>query len=285
MPGFFPSFMMPKQAVPQPKKLLTIGGSDSGGAAGIQADLKTWTALAVYGMSAITAVTAQNSLEVKAAQYLPPHLLSAQIDAVLSDYGADAVKTGFIGRSDLITVIGQTLQAHRPPFIIIDPVLVNHKKQTMFPEEVTMAYCDQLLPLATLITPNWAEALVLGSLPAHMEPTPKNRDLVLQILHDISHSAILITGLEHDDLILDIYYGNGEKHAFARSPIETANRHGSGDTLSAAIAAYLSQGCTMLDAIQKAQKYTVAAIEAAMNWQLGQGHGPLSHFGSHLDGS
>ncbi len=269
---------MPAPGATQPQKLFTIGGSDSGGAAGIQADLKTWTALAGYGMSAITAVTAQNSVEVKSVYYVPPPLLSAQIDAVLTDYGADAIKTGFIGRSDLVEVIGQKLKEHEPQFLIVDPVLVDHKKQVMFSKEVITAYRDHLLPLATLVTPNWAEALVLSGLPSTRQPTSQNQDKVLHVLHEMSQTNILITGIEEGDFILDIFFGGGEKQALKKKRIETDNRHGSGDTLSAAVAAYLAQGYAMFEAIRMAQEFTTSALQAAKEWHLGQGHGPLAHF-------
>ena len=131
----------------QPAKVLTIGGSDSGGAAGIQADLKTLTILGVYGMSVLTVVTAQNSLNVIDVQTMPSEFVASQLDAVLSDYGAQATKTGFIGRADLIEVIASKMDAYSLSNVVVDPVLVNHKGESMFPKPVTKAYIDYLFPL------------------------------------------------------------------------------------------------------------------------------------------
>jgi hydroxymethylpyrimidine/phosphomethylpyrimidine kinase len=152
----------------QPIPLLTIAGSDSGGAAGLQADLKTWAALGVYGLSAITAVTAQNSVRVQQLHYLPPAMIAAQIDAVLSDYGAAAIKTGFLGRVEIIEVVAKRLRdwmgggLPARPTLVIDPVLVNHRGEAMFAPEVAGAYREWLFPLADLVTPNRAEAALLG---------------------------------------------------------------------------------------------------------------------------
>ena len=150
-----------------PPLVLTIAGSDSGGAAGLQADLKTFAALDAYGMSAVTVVTAQNSQRVQQAHVLTPELVTAQIDAVLSDYGAAAIKTGFIGSVDLIASIAERLrhwQTVGQPFILVDPVLVNHRAEPMFTPSVTAAYREHLFPLADLVTPNRHEAALLTGL-------------------------------------------------------------------------------------------------------------------------
>jgi len=262
----------------EPPKLLTIGGSDSGGAAGIQADLKTWTALAVYGMSVITAVTAQNSVEVAAVQYLPPDLVTAQIDAVLSDYGAQAVKTGFIGQADLVEAISNRLRQYQPTHVVIDPVLVNHQHLPMFPPNVIEAYRSRLLPVADLITPNWPEALLLSYLPTATLPDEDNISEVTDRLHALGARHVLITGTRRNGFVCDAYSDGAQQHQLLALWIETANSHGNGDTLSAAICAYLAQGHPMLDAVRKAQKFTAAALQAARLWHLGKGHGPLSHF-------
>ncbi len=269
---------MDTESQTQPTKVLTIGGSDSGGAAGIQADLKTWTALGIYGMSVITAVTAQNSVEVTAVHYPPPDLVTAQIDAVLSDYGAHAVKTGFIGKVELIEVINYGLRKYQPSHIVIDPVLVNHQRRPMFPSSVSEAYCTHLLPLASLITPNWAEASLLAQLPPSASPSQKNIDAAISRLHAFGAQNVLLTGIRQKSTIID-YYSDGSQQQQLPTPwIETENRHGSGDTLSAAICAFLAQQIPMLEAIIKAQRFTARSLEAAKHWQLGNGHGPLAHF-------
>ena len=262
----------------EPVKVLTIAGSDSGGAAGLQADLKTWTVLGVYGMSVITAVTAQNSVRVSNIQYLSSDLVSAQVKSVLSDYGAQAVKTGFIGRVELIEVISEGLHTYKPIHLIVDPVLVNHQGQAMFNHDVVQAYCNRLLPLANLITPNWLEATLLSGLSAADLQQPDGLRTAVARLHDFGPTHVLITGMSDADQMID-YWSDGTQLVQLPTPhIETKNRHGSGDTLSAAVCAFLAKGKSMPSAIAGAQEFTAAALRAAASWQLGHGHGPLSHF-------
>ena len=262
----------------EPAKLLTIAGSDSGGAAGLQADLKTWTALGAYGMSVITAVTAQNSVEVRDIQYLKVAFVRAQLEAVLVDYGAQAIKTGFIGQTDLIMTISQVLMSFEGFHLVVDPVLVNHRGAFMFNAEVIAAYRKFLLPQADLITPNWREAALLAGLPFDKQPENTVLENTVAELHTSGAKHILITGHYNGRQIVD-YWSDGEKlHALSSPLIATANDHGSGDTLSAAISAFLAQGESMGQAIIKARKYTARALQNASHWQLGQGHGPLSHF-------
>ena len=261
----------------EPVKLLTIAGSDSGGAAGLQADLKTWTALAVYGMSVVTAVTAQNSVQVAGIQYLSAKFVLAQLDTVLADYGAQAVKTGFIGRADLITAISQNLDNYKPFHLVVDPVLVNHLGQPMFTQEVVQAYRNQLLPQANLITPNRHEAALLARLPEEEIRNFAGLKKAVDKLHLLGASNILITGLSEGDQMVDYWSDGTQLHHLSAPRIETENRHGSGDTLSAAVCAFLAKGDPMGDAIVNAQKFTAIAIQSAASWQLGHGHGPLSH--------
>jgi hydroxymethylpyrimidine/phosphomethylpyrimidine kinase len=261
----------------EPVKLLTIAGSDSGGAAGLQADLKTWTALAVYGMSVVTAVTAQNSVQVTGIQYLPVEFVLAQMEAVLSDYGAQAVKTGFLGRAELITAISHNLNNYKPFHLVVDPVLVNHLGQPMFAREVVQAYRSQLLSQADLITPNRHEAALLARLPEEEIRNFAGLKKAVDKLHLLGASNILITGLSEGDQMVDYWSDGTQLHHLSAPRIETENRHGSGDTLSAAVCAFLAKGDPMGDAIVNAQKFTAIAIQSAASWQLGHGHGPLSH--------
>ena len=261
----------------EPVKLLTIAGSDSGGAAGLQADLKTWTALAVYGMSVITAVTAQNSVQVTGIQYLPVEFVLAQLQAVLSDYGAQAVKTGFIGRAELITAISQILNDYKRFHLVVDPVLVNHMGQPMFTEEVVQAYRSQLLPQANLITPNRHEAALLARLPEEETRNFEGLKKAVDKLHLLGASNVLITGNSEGDQMVDYWSDGTQLHHLSVPRIETENRHGSGDTLSAAICAFLAKGESMGDAIVNGQQFTAKALRSAASWQLGHGHGPLSH--------
>jgi hydroxymethylpyrimidine/phosphomethylpyrimidine kinase len=266
--------------IAQPPKLLTIGGSDSGGAAGIQADLKTWTALSVYGMSVITAVTAQNSVAVEAIQYIQPGIVAAQIDAVLSDYGAQALKTGFLGRAELVEVVAARFRSFTfgPIPILIDPVLVNHKGLSMFGPEVAATYAAQLLPLADLATPNWREAALLAGLDAETLLSQAGLEHAAAQLGALGCKQVLITGVPAGEQVIDWYYDGTRLHPLPQALIETDNRHGSGDTLSAAICAYLAQGVAMPEAIVLAQAYTARALRDAASWHLGRGHGPLAHF-------
>jgi len=260
----------------QPLPLLTIAGSDSGGAAGLQADLKTWAVLGVYGMSAVTAVTAQNSARVAAVHYLPPEMIAAQIDAVLADYGAAAIKTGFLGRVAIIEAVADRLAYWRGvgrggsqtrPYIVIDPVLVNHRGEAMFAPEVAAAYREMLFPLADLVTPNRAEAGLLG----------------LAVDGQGSGGAgeqggvrrVLLKGIRRGDQIVDMYWNGEQRLELPQSRIDTINTHGSGDTLSAAICAYVAQGYDWPAAIRRAQAFTHAAIRRGAGWRLGAGHGPV----------
>lgn len=257
----------------EPIKVLTIAGSDSGGAAGLQADLKTWAALGVYGMSVVTVVTAQNSVAVTAVHPLPPDFVAAQLDAVLSDYGAVAVKTGFLGRVDLIQTIAAKLRQYQIGSIVIDPVLVNHKGQAMFPPEVTQAYIDHLLPLADLLTPNRREAELLTGFPVN---SLAEMATAVPHLHTLGPQNILLKGGRDGDELVDLFF-DGRSPIQLRSPtIDTPNTHGSGDTLSAAVCAYLAKGEGLETAVHHAHQFTQQAIQRAAHWQLGHGHGPVA---------
>lgn len=259
----------------QPVKVLTIAGSDSGGAAGLQADLKTFTALGAYGMSVVTVVTAQNSQQVVAALPLPAELVDSQLQAVFSDYGAQAVKTGFIGQVALIERIADALAAYRPPHLVVDPVLVNHRGEAMFPAAVTQAYKERLFPLADLVTPNVAEAILLSGRPVTSLSDLKE---ATSAILSFGPGRVLTKGFRDGDEMVDVLAGEDETIVFRRPLIESDNTHGSGDTLAAAICVLLAQGQTMKASVEGGQRYTEAAIRRAAGWRLGQGHGPLAHF-------
>lgn len=266
----------------QPAKVLTIAGSDSGGAAGLQADLKTFTALGVYGMSVVTVVTAQNSVRVEGVHPLPAGFVSQQLAAVLSDYGAAAVKTGFIGRVDLIEAIAGRLAAYaaeqpagQAPRIVIDPVLVNHRGESMFPPDVTDAYRNHLLPLADLVTPNRREAALLTERPVE---TVAEMEAAARLLHEQAGGAVLVKGGRQGEKVVDVFFDGEEVVPLRTERVETANTHGGGDTLSAAIVAFMARGEGMLPAVRRARCFTHAAIRSAAGWRMGGGHGPLDHF-------
>lgn len=263
----------------QPVKALTIGGSDSGGAAGIQADLKTFTALGIYGMSVLTAVTAQNSVEVAAVHPLPPPFVIQQLTAVLSDYGAAAIKIGFIGGVELIkalaTALGPYLEQAQRPLLVVDPVLVNHRREPLFPPAITRAYIAHLLPLADLVTPNWSEAALLADLPVTTEAEAR---AAAQQLHHLGARRVLVTGWVEAATVVDLFLDGTTFQSWHQPRLDTANTHGSGDTLSAAITAFLACGLPFSYAITLARHQTALALAAARSWRLGQGHGPLNHF-------
>lgn len=265
---------IPSPPLPRPPaKVLTIAGSDSGGAAGLQADLKTWAALGVYGMSVLTVVTAQNSVVVTAVHPLPADFVAAQLDAVLSDYGAAAVKTGFIGRIDLISTIAAKLRQYQLMNIIIDPVLVDHKGQSMFPPEVTQAYIAHLLPLADLLTPNRREAELLTGQPVQ---SVAEMETAVTHLHALGPQNVLLKGGRDGDERVDLFFDGRSISQLRTKQIDTANTHGSGDTLSAAVCAFLAQGMGMETAVHQAHQFTLQAIRRAAHWQLGRGHGPVA---------
>ena len=260
----------------QPAKLLTIGGSDSGGAAGIQADLKTWTVLGSYGMSVITAVTAQNSQTVQDVAWMTPHFVQAQLEAVLADYGAAGIKTGFLGRAELIISVSALLQKYSVHPLVIDPVLVNHRGQSMFPDEVRQLYLAYLLPIADLVTPNLVETAVLLQT-SSIDYFSKLRRAATR-LHELGAKNVLIKGFRDGADLVDVLF-DGQRFTDFRQPlIETENTHGSGDVLSAAICAFLAQRMVIETAVAQARQFTHRAIERAANWQMGRGHGPLALF-------
>ena len=264
----------------KPATALTIGGSDSGGAAGIQADLKTWTVLGVYGMSAITAVTAQNSAAVAAIQYLPPSLVVAQMNAVLSDYGAGIIKTGFLGQAALIQAIAESLIEAAAAPLVVDPVLVNHKGEAMFAPAAAAAYAQHLLPQALLATPNWREAALLAGLPAEALSEESGVLTAADQLHEQGAAHVLVTGWPAGTEIIDWWSDGHDLRPLAQERIATVNTHGSGDTLSAAICAYLCRGLSLPEAIRHGRAFTATALRAGAAWRLGAGHGPLAHFTS-----
>ena len=272
----------------QPLPLLTIAGSDSGGAAGLQADLKTWAVLGAYGMSAVTAVTAQNSERVAAVRFLPPEFIAAQIDAVLSDYGAAAIKTGFLGQVEIVAVVAERLAywctggsqspSYVRPIIVIDPVLVNHRGEAMFPPEVAEAYRELLFPLADLVTPNAAEARLLGMEADHEQQTTDDsrKDGAAHGLSSAALPRALIKGARRTaGEIVDVFWDGQRAVELSQPRIDTSNTHGSGDTLSAAVCYYVAEGSGWPDAIRRARAFTHAAIAHGASWRLGAGHGPL----------
>ncbi len=260
------------------RRVLTIAGSDSGGGAGIQADLKTIAALGCYGASAITALTAQNTTGVRAIHPVPPAFTAAQIDAVLEDIGADAVKIGMLYSSELIRTVAQSLRRWGARHIVLDPVMVAQSGDRLLREEAVEALKEQLIPLADLITPNLPEAEVLLGRPlrgaAEMEEA-------LPDLGRLGSRAVLLKGghlegAESTDLLYVPH--EGRTVAFSSPRLATRNTHGTGCTLSAAVAAGLAKGRPLLEAVREAKAYLEAALRAGAGYAIGRGHGPVHHF-------
>ncbi|WP_298049075.1 bifunctional hydroxymethylpyrimidine kinase/phosphomethylpyrimidine kinase [uncultured Cardiobacterium sp.] len=255
---------------------LTIAGSDSGGGAGIQADLKTFSALGVYGASVITAVTAQNTRAVTAVEAVSPALIRAQIEAVFADLPPQAVKTGMLGDSQTICTVADSLAAVALPYLVIDPVMVAKSGDKLLADAAIATLRERLIPLATLITPNLPEA---GELLGRSVTT---RDDMPQVAADLlalgCHAVLLkgghLAGDASDDLLLTT--GGATWLSAARHPGK--NTHGTGCTLSAAITAGLARGLALVDAVHAAKDYIGAAIAAADRLHVGSGHGPLHHF-------
>lgn len=256
--------------------VLTIAGSDSGGGAGIQADLKTFHQFGVFGASAITAITAQNTLGVRAWEPVSPELLREQIDVVAADLRPEAVKTGMLGTAELIRVVAAALRRHELKNYVLDPVMVATSGDMLIAADGARAIKHDLVPLAALVTPNTDEATALTGVQIRDESTMRSS---AERLVGLGAKAALITGgnvgTEGESTILDLLY-DGDFTAFTHPRIKSSSTHGTGCTLSAAIAAQLGQGVSLRDSVKIAVDYVHAAIESAP--QLGSGHGPLNHF-------
>lgn len=256
--------------------VLTIAGSDSGGGAGIQADLKTFHQFGVFGASAITAITAQNTVGVTGWEPVSPELLREQIDVVAADLKPVAVKSGMLGTAELIRVVAAALQRHALRNYVLDPVMVATSGDMLIDADGAHAMKNDLVPLATLVTPNTDEAAALTGTRVTDETTMRR---AAERLVELGAKAALITGGHVSNsagsVVLDLFY-DGEFTEFTHPRIETSSTHGTGCTLSAAIAAQLAQGVPLRDSVRAAVDYVHAAIESAP--QLGKGHGPLNHF-------
>lgn len=262
----------------RPPTVLTIAGSDSGGGAGIQADLKTCAAHGVFGMSAITAVTAQNTRAVTAVATLEPEMVAAQIDAVFDDLPVDAVKIGMLGTPAIVDVVAACLDRHRPPHVVLDPVMIAKSGDALLSPEACRALRGTLLPLATLVTPNLPEARELAG---EGEDRPASSAVLEQLAAALvaCGPAVLIKGGHAPDdaegQVVDLLHAEGRLHRFRHARIATPNTHGTGCTLSAAIACRLARGDALPVAVGGAIDYLHGAIAAAGS--LGGGHGPVDH--------
>ena len=268
----------------QYKRILTIAGSDSGGGAGIQADLKTIGALGGYGLSVITALTAQNTLGVKAIHAAPVDFVVAQLEAVFSDIGADAVKIGMLYSAELIAAVAACLKRYQATNIVFDPVMLAQSGDRLLQDDAVDALKTHLMPLAAVLTPNLPEAAALSGMPvASLE---EGRACARQLAVYGSHSILIKGGHLHTtDNCDDLLYLTSEDRfiTLAGPRIQTRNHHGTGCTLSSAIATFLARGHAIADAVAAAKTYLTGAIAAAAAYQIGKGHGPVHHFYRYWD--
>ena len=254
------------------KTALTIAGSDSSGGAGIQADIKTMTMNGVYAMSAITALTAQNTTGVRAIQESTPDFLRHQIDAVFEDIYPDAVKIGMVASSDLIRVIADRLKFYDAKNVVVDPVMVATSGSALMKNGAVQTLIEELLPIAAVVTPNIPEAQVLSGLTIE---TKEDMIIAAKYIGDNYHCAVLLKGGHSINDANDLLYANGEHHWFEGKRIDNPNTHGTGCTLSSAIASNLAKGFTLSESVQRAKTYISGALAAMLD--LGQGSGPMNH--------
>lgn len=254
------------------RSALTIAGSDCSGGAGIQADLKTMTMNGVFAMSAITALTAQNTTGVTGIQEVTPEFLGQQIDAVFQDIYPDAVKIGMVSSSDLIKVIADRLRFFNAKRVVVDPVMVATSGSALMKNDAVQTLMEELLPLATLVTPNIPEAQILSGLIIE-----KEEDMVAaaKLIGETHHCAVLLKGGHCINDANDLLYENGKMQWFYGKRIDNPNTHGTGCTLSSAIAANLAKGFSLSESVQRAKDYISGALEAMLD--LGKGSGPMMH--------
>jgi hydroxymethylpyrimidine/phosphomethylpyrimidine kinase len=254
-------------------KALTIAGSDSGGGAGIQADLKTFSAFRVFGMSVITAVTAQNSCGVQGVENLPPAFVAQQLRSVLEDFGADAAKCGMLSTAPIIEAVAMELKAHPVEKLVVDPVMVAKSGAALLQPDARQALIERLLPLALVVTPNLPEAGVLANMPVE---APADMEEAARRIHALGPRYVLVKGGHLKGDALDLLWNGREFTTFEAPRVSSSNTHGTGCTLSAAIAAGLSRSQALGDAIREAKAYVTAAIREG--FALGGGVGQLRHF-------
>jgi hydroxymethylpyrimidine/phosphomethylpyrimidine kinase len=255
---------------------LSIAGSDSGAGAGIQADLKTFASLGVYGLSVITAITAQNTVHVRAVQEVDLDVINAQLDAVAEDFSIGALKTGMLSSAAIIETVAAGIQRHRLSPLVVDPVMIAKSGDRLLREDAVEALRRRLLPLAAVVTPNIPEAEVLAGRPIR---TRDDRLVAARAIMELGAHAVVIKGGHSDeDPIVDVLVDASGVREFSAPRIATTSTHGTGCTFSAAISAGLARGLDLQRAVADARDYVSRALASAPG--LGHGHGPLNHFPS-----
>jgi hydroxymethylpyrimidine/phosphomethylpyrimidine kinase len=253
---------------------LSIAGSDSGGGAGIQADLKTFAALGVYGVSVITAITAQNTVGVRAVQEIDPDVIAAQLDALAEDFAIAALKTGMLSSAVIIETVAAGLRRHALRPLVVDPVMIAKSGDRLLREDAVETLRRRLLPLAHVVTPNIPEAEVLTGLAIRSQADRVAAGHAIMELG--AHAVVIKGGHSDDDPIVDLLVDDKGVHEFRAARIVTSSTHGTGCTFSAAIAAALGRGDELATAVGEARAYVSNALAQAPG--LGHGHGPLNHF-------
>ncbi len=262
---------------------LTIAGSDSSAGAGIQADLKTFSALSVYGTTAITALTAQNTCGVRKVSVVKPDFVRDQIEAVFDDMQVDAVKIGMLVDAEIIAAVASTLEAYKPAHVVVDPVMVSSSGTRLLDKKAIAVMIDRIFPLATLLTPNLDEAAVLLHQPVLKDESEMEH--CAKKIAALGVSAVLLKGghLKGKNAC-DTLYDGEEYTRFSVERIAVKNTHGTGCTLSSAITAFLAQGMTLPQAVAQAKSYVTGAIKAADELKAGEGAGSLNHFWQNQSG-
>lgn len=255
------------------KTALTIAGSDCGGGAGIQADLKTFSAQGVFGMSVITAVTAQNTVEVRGVQNIDLPMIEAQLEAVFEDIQVDAVKIGMLSSSDVIETVANTLKKYKLPEIVLDPVMISKAGHHLLQEEAIIALKQFMIPMATLITPNIPEAEVLTGKSIVSKEDMKQ---ACKELHALGAKTVLVKGGHLQGDPNDLFFDGHDFYWYKEKRIHTKNTHGTGCTLSSAIAANLAKGYSLVESVEQSKEYITNAIRQSLD--IGKGHGPVHHF-------
>jgi hydroxymethylpyrimidine/phosphomethylpyrimidine kinase len=256
------------------KTALTVAGSDSGGGAGIQADLKTFAAHGVYGTSAIAAVTAQNTMGVTGFVALPSDIIVAQMEAVASDIGVDAVKTGMLANAAIVEAVAAAINDLELPHVVVDPVMIAKSGDRLLEEEAVSAIRTELLRRAFVVTPNAPEAEVLAGMPVR---TVADAREAARRIHKLGPSAVVVKGGHLDTPeVVDVLYDGRAFTEFKGPRVESRNSHGSGCTFAAALAANLALGQPLVEAVRLAKEYVEGAIRHGL--PIGHGHGPMDHF-------
>lgn len=261
-------------------RVLTIAGSDSGGGAGIQADIKAISATGSYAASAITAVTVQNTLGVEAVHPVPVDILKAQIECVLSDIGADAVKIGMLHSADVVRAVAESLDGFGISNIVLDPVMVSTSGHRLIEESAVEVLSEVLVPRARVITPNVPEAEILSGMQIKSEADLPGVSRALSLKAGGRVSVLMKAGHLTEERLVDIFYNAEEDRIIELESVRahTPNTHGTGCTMSSAFASYLAQGYSLDDAARAAKDYMVGAITSGADYQIGHGHGPVDHF-------